>query len=571
MICVDSLLRQYLPAQSHWQWLRALLRRLLYENDFQQFGRDYPHLKGLDFIEQVLTYFDFGCDVSESELEHIPSQGALVLAANHPIGTLDGMALLKVVARVRPDVKIMANQMLSHVEPMTSLLFPVDVLGSGSNRQQILAMQAHLAAGKALIVFPAGEVSRLRPHGVRDGRWHTGFLRLAAKAQAPIVPLFIRGRNSPLFYLSSMVFKPLSTLLLIREMFAHRCGRIRLRIGPCIPYSAWQHSLLSLPKLAGRFRQHLYRLGKGKPGLFHTEAPIALAEDRQRLKQALARCERLGQTHDGKQILLYRRQGEAHAPILRELGRLREIAFRAVGEGSGRRRDLDQYDDDYFHLVLWDPEALEIVGAYRFIPTAGQLADKGVGGLYSHSLFDFTPAMTQVLAQGIELGRSFIQPAYWGRRSLDYLWQGIGAFLARHPEYRYLFGPVSLSASLPEPARQLLLAFYRRHFPAHRPMAYSHRPCPPCPAALMALFSGDYQADLILLKARLEEMDCTIPTLYKQYSELCHPGGVQFLDFGEDPAFGHCIDGLVLVDLDALKPNKQQRYIGMHLSKPAAA
>lgn len=273
MICVDSLLRQYLPAQSHWQWLRALLRRLLYENDFQQFGRDYPHLKGLDFIEQVLTYFDFGCDVSESELEHIPSQGALVLAANHPIGTLDGMALLKVVARVRPDVKIMANQMLSHVEPMTSLLFPVDVLGSGSNRQQILAMQAHLAAGKALIVFPAGEVSRLRPHGVRDGRWHTGFLRLAAKAQAPIVPLFIRGRNSPLFYLSSMVFKPLSTLLLIREMFAHRCGRIRLRIGPCIPYSAWQHSPLSLPKLAGRFRQHLYRLGKGKPGLFHTEAP----------------------------------------------------------------------------------------------------------------------------------------------------------------------------------------------------------------------------------------------------------------------------------------------------------
>ena len=131
-----------------------------------------------------------------------------MLVANHPIGTLDGMALLKVVARVRPDVKIMANQMLSHVEAMTSLLFPVDVLGSGSNRQQILAMQEHLAAGKALIVFPAGEVSRLRPHGVRDGRWRTGFLRLADKAKAPIVPLFIRGRNSPLFYLGSRVFKP---------------------------------------------------------------------------------------------------------------------------------------------------------------------------------------------------------------------------------------------------------------------------------------------------------------------------------------------------------------------------
>lgn len=565
MISVSALLEHHFPAHADISWLRALLRRLLYEHDLQQFSDRYPHLQGLDFVEQILSYFDFACDVADPDLEHIPSTGPVVLVANHPLGTLDGMALLRVIARVRPDIKIVANQLLSHVEPMQSLLLPVDNLNHKTSRQQITALQEHLAADGALLMFPAGEVSRLRPQGIRDGRWSGSFLRLAARSRAPIVPLFVRGRNSPLFYLTSMLYKPLATLLLVREMFAQRSGRIQLRIGARIPCEAWSSLGLPIDALAKRFRKHLYRLARGKSGLFRAESPIALPEERVPLKRAIEACERLGQTPDGKQIYLYQRGKQPQAPILRELGRLREIAFRAVGEGTGQRRDLDRYDDDYLHLLLWDPGALEIVGAYRLIPTAPLLQQKGVDGLYSHSLFAYGAGMDEILAQGIELGRSFIQPAYWGRRGLDYLWQGIGAFLARHPEYRYLFGPVSISGSMPLAARDLLVTFYRLYFAAPPSVASSRNPYPPSSPQLIAQFSGqDYQADLARLKSLLDNLGCAIPTLYKQYTELCEMGGVQFMDFGCDPDFADCIDGLVLVDLARIKAAKYQRYIAIH-------
>ena len=262
---------------------------------------------------------------------------------------------------------------------------------------------------------------------------------------------------------------------------------------------------------------------------------------------------------------LYRRDQAPSSVILKELGRLREIAFRAVGEGTGQRRDLDSFDDDYYHLLLWDNKELEIVGAYRFIPTKEQLARKGHSGLYSYGLFHYDIAMAHILNQGIELGRSFIQPRYWGKRSLDYLWQGIGAFLAQNPQYRYLFGPVSMSASLPAPAKDLLVAFYKLHFSPRWPLARSRRPYSNGSLDIANQFIGhDYQQDLTILKTMLDNLGCGIPTLYKQYSELCEPGGVQYLDFGIDPDFGNCVDGLVLVDIHKMKQNKRQRYIDCH-------
>ncbi|MBK4585144.1 GNAT family N-acetyltransferase, partial [Enterobacter hormaechei] len=174
--------------------------------------------------------------------------------------------------------------------------------------------------------------------------------------------------------------------------------------------------------------------------------------------------------------------------------------------------------------------------------------------------------MQDILEHGIELGRSFIQPRYWGRRGLDYLWSGIGAYLARYPHYRYLFGPVSISGGLPPAARDLLVAFYRLWFPASHPLAASRQPYPASLPDVLAQFGGvDYVDDLTKLKSLLGNLGCGIPPLYKQYSELCEPGGVQFIDFGSDPAFNNCIDGLVLVDLCYLKANRYQRYIEAHL------
>ncbi|WP_421330793.1 lysophospholipid acyltransferase family protein [Aeromonas veronii] len=567
MFTIDTLLTQHFPRLLGYPLLTPLFKRLLgwllNERAFADFAARYPHLRGLDFVEQALTQLDFDYRVSEAQLEHIPASGRVVLVANHPIGSLDGLALLQLLGRIRPDVKIVANQLLAQLAPLRPLLLPVDNMEGKTDRQAILAMNEHLAHEGALVIFPAGEVSRLGLKGVKDGPWQAGFIKLAQRTRTPLVPIHLGGRNSLWFYLASWLNKPASALLLVRQLFRQQGQTLPVTIGARIPLDSFQE----LPaKTAARLvRNHLYRIGRGKLGRLQTEAPIALPEDRRQLKQAIESCEQLGTTPDGQGIYLYRRHELSHSVILRELGRLREIAFRAVGEGSGKRRDLDGFDNDYHHLILWDPARLDIIGAYRFAPVAELLASKGKDGLYSHTLFGFEDKLLPRLEQAIELGRSFIQPAYWGKRGLDYLWFGIGAYLARYPRYRYLFGPVSLSGSLPPAAKDLLVSFYRQHFAPELALAPSRRPYP----ETQPLFEGvDYGADLKALKARLDNLGCAIPTLYKQYSELCEPGGVQFMDFGIDPDFNHCIDGLVWVDVSRIKSHKRARYIGSHLAEP---
>ncbi len=562
MFSLDSVLDDLWPQARPAPWQKRLLKKLFHEEEFRQFAADHRHLKGLDMVEQVLDHLDILCTLPAHDLEQIPAHGPLIVMANHPTGTLDGLALLYAVSRVRRDVKVVTNRMLTHLEPLSSLFIPVDNMGGRTAKSSFTLMEQHLQNAGVLIFFPAGEVSRPTRTGIRDKKWHPGFIKLAGKFRAPLLPVSIQARNSLLFYASTLLSPNLSMLLLMQQMFRRRHSRLPVKIGQQIGWHHWYSPTLSARELAEQCRQHVLRLGKGLPGVFKTESAIARPEDRATLKRALAQAERLGITADGKSIYLWQRNGQEEVPILRELGRLREIAFRAVGEGSGKRRDTDRYDDDYLHLILWDDDDLEIVGAYRFMPTAFQ----GRDALYSHSLFHYGDDMDEILEHGIELGRSFIQPRYWGRRGLDYLWSGIGAYLARYPHYRYLFGPVSISGGLPPAARDLLVAFYRLWFPATHPLATSRRPYPASLPDVLSQFGGeDYVEDLTRLKSLLGNLGCGIPPLYKQYSELCEPGGVQFIDFGSDPAFNNCVDGLVLVDLCYLKASRYQRYIEAHL------
>lgn len=566
MFSLDSVLDDLWPQARPAPWQKSLLKRLFYEDEFQQFAAAHCHLKGLDMVEQVLEHLDILCTVSARDLEQIPEHGPLVIIANHPTGTLDGLALMYAVSRVRRDVKVVTNRMLTHLEPLSSLFIPVDNMGGRTAKSSLVQMEQHLQNAGVLIFFPAGEVSRPTRKGIRDKKWHSGFIKLAGKLRVPLLPVHIQAHNSLLFYASTLVSPTLSMLLLMQQMFRRRHSQLPIKIGQQIAWHHWHSATLSSREMAEQCRQHVMRLGKGVPGVFKTQCAIARPEDRATLKRALAQAESLGKTSDGKTIYLWQRNGQEDAPLLRELGRLREIAFRAVEEGSGKRRDTDSYDDDYLHLILWDEDDLEIVGAYRFMPTAMQIEKRGVEGLYSYSLFHYDDKMQDVLEHGIELGRSFIQPRYWGRRGLDYLWSGIGAYLARYPHYRYLFGPVSISGGLPPAARDLLVAFYRLWFPATHPLAASRKPYPASLPDVLAQFGGvDYVDDLTKLKSLLGNLGCGIPPLYKQYSELCEPGGVQFIDFGSDPAFNNCVDGLVLVDLCYLKANRYQRYIEAHL------
>jgi putative hemolysin len=568
MLNVEQVVERHLPQLNNNSWLakpvKGALKHLLHEDEFQRFAAQYPHLFGLEFVEQVLDYFAFRYQVRDNELERIPAASRVVIIANHPIGSLDGLALIKLVSDIRPDVKVVANQLLSSIGPLHDLLLPVNNMQGNTERRMLDNIGAHLAAEGAVILFPAGEVSRLKPNGVRDGKWHGGFLRFARAAKAPILPIYIDARNSLLFYGASMLYKPLSTMLLVQEMFKQKHKHIGLRIGDMIPYDSFAQPLFDHKTMVKVFKKHLYRLAKDKAPLLKTQSAIAHPEDRQALKKAISQCPRLGETSDGKQIYLY--QPEPSSVLLREIGRLREIAFRAVGEGSGKRRDTDKYDSYYQQLILWDNDELEIVGAYRFAEAAPVIAEHGPQGLYTASLFQFSEQLQPVLAQGLELGRSFVQPKYWGKRSLDYLWYGIGAYLKQKPHIRYLFGGVSLSNSYPKAARDLLVYFYTLYFSSEDDSALPNRPYALDITTMQQLqqhFSGNnYTEDFVELKHLLANMGLAVPTLYKQYSELTEPGGVQFLSFGVDPEFADCIDGLVLVDISKIKAAKRARYLG---------
>jgi putative hemolysin len=541
----------------------ALLRVLFRESEFRRFSERYPHLTGFDFVEQALDHFDFGISVSDRERERIPAWGRVVIVANHPIGSLDGLALLKLVGEVRRDVKVVANEVLGAVEPLRNLLLRVDNMGSRTTRDNVRAIEQHLQNDGALIIFPAGEVSRMGATGVRDGLWRHGFLRFASKAKAPIVPMFVDARNSVFFYSLSMLAKPLSTLWLVREMFKHNNKNMRIRIGQAIEHSVYDALPLDSRAKVKVFRRHVYKIGRNRgEGCFETVTEsIAHPEDRQQLRAQIRACERLGTTQvSGADMTIYLYRFAGDCAVMREIGRLREVSFRAVGEGCGRRRDMDVYDGDYDHIVLWDDEALELVGAYRLRRTA-DLTPATLNKLYSATLFDYQPAARDYLAAGVELGRSFVQPRYWGRRSLDLLWYGIGAYLKRFPEVRYLFGPVSISNSYRSAAKDLMVSFYRHYFPATQwvsaRLPYGYRS-----SDLSARWHGiEYGEGFAQLKAELAAMDVAAPMLYKQYSELCEAGGVQFVDFNIDPDFSDCVDGFVAVDLAFLKDNKRRRYL----------
>jgi len=567
MIKVDEVVDQNMPKLQGKPWLekpvKAILKSLLHEKKFQEFEQKYPHLTGFDFVEQTLGYLNVSYSVRDSERENIPQNGRVVIIANHPIGSIDGLALIKLVSDVRRDVKVVVNSLLLAIEPLKPLLLPVNNMGGKTPKENLIAINKHLENEGVIIVFPAGEVSRLRPEGVRDPKWQSGFLRFAQQAKAPIVPVFIQAKNSATFYGVSMMYKPASTLLLVDEMFKQQQKDIPMRVGRQIPYDSYQQVKVDIKSKTKLFKRHLYRLKKDNEEVFATQCAIAPKEDRKILKEAIQKCEHLGQTHDGKQILLHR-FGDNDA-IMREIGVLRECAFRAVGEGSGLRRDIDKYDKHYLHLILWDEHDLEIVGAYRLADTAEVVDAHGIRGLYTHTLFALSIEMNPYLAQGLELGRSFVQPKYWGKRSLDYLWYGIGAFIRKYPNYRYLFGPVSMSNAMPQAAKELMVYFYQLYFGSEQALAPSRSPFTLQQTLVEQLkeqFTGnDYKADFANLKHLLANMGTSVPTLYKQYSELTESGGVKFLDFGVDRDFADCIDGLVLLDITMLKPKKRARYL----------
>lgn len=542
----------------------SLLKKLVHEDEINHFLDANKYSKGFGFIDRVFEHFDFSYSVRANERKNIPAIGRVVIFANHPIGSLDGLAILKLVAEVRPDVRIVANDMLSHVDAIKELLIPLDNLTGGSARKAYKKVLEALENEEAIIVFPAGEVSRARPNGVRDSRWLPGFLHFARRAKAPLLPIRIHAKNSMLFYGASMVYKPLGTALLAHEMFNKYRRSIRFSVGEAIPFDKLSSKSVQDRTIVKRLKQHLYSLGKKRRNpRFETEKTIAHPEDPKALQAELKRSELIGQTRDGNRIYLVRCSSDS--TVLKEIGRLREFSFRKVGEGTGCATDIDNFDLHYLHLVLWDHENLEIAGAYRIGDGKQILESLGEYGLYTRGLYDFSPEFLSHFEQGVELGRSFVNPNYWGKASLDYLWQGLGAYLAKNPDKRYLIGPVSMSADYPKELMDTLAYYYRRYHPSDSELAKAKRPYLLNQATTRALDSefgdADRERALSIMQEKFSSHGHKLPVLFKQYTALFEEGGFQSIVFSVDPDFGDCLDGLCMSDLRKLKASKRKRYM----------
>lgn len=571
MIDAEKILRETYPELAigkDSKLMLKLIKKLLHEDDFNEVIYQNQHLRGFAFLDKLLNYFKFSYQVSHNSFNNIPSEGRLLIVANHPIGTLDGLALVKLVRSVRSDVRIVANSVLSYMDPLQSVFLPVDVLSEkASHKQAYKAMLSALDNEEAVIIFPAGEVSRITPKGVRDGEWKTGFIKLAKKAKCPILPIYIKALNSALFYSVSTVYKPLGTLLLVQEMFNKKHQEIKFIVGSPVPYQAFFDADEPNKQLCKMFRKHTLNLGKkSKPPVFETVETVAHPVDSKALKKALFKSHLLGETKDGKKIFLY--QYADDCSVMQEISRLRELTFRTVEEGTGESYDMDKYDVYYSHLVLWDDNDLEIVGAYRIGEGQKIMDNQGVEGFYTDTLFELKDEFQAYLPQSIELGRSFVQPKYWGQRSLDYLWYGIGAYLRNNPEIKYLFGPVSMSNAYPQQAKEVIISFYKQQFGSEKILATAKMPfviSEQNQQFAETEFNDDYKTSYKLLNSELKKLGVKVPALYKQYVELCTDKGCHFIDFNVDPDFNNCIDSLIMVDLDKITEKKRLRYIEREL------
>ncbi|MHB8100481.1 MAG: lysophospholipid acyltransferase family protein, partial [Sulfuricurvum sp.] len=462
MVSVETMLKKEHPGLFTYpdlisKTLIRLTRFILHENSINHFMEKHKAKSGLEFIDAVLVHLNVSYKVIHREVENIPAIGKVIVVANHPLGALDALALIQMICSVRQDkkVKIVANKMLGSISQLSEFIIGVDNFNDRLSRDSLRKIDQALQSEEVVIFFPSGEVSRVGLFGQKEAKWKGGFVKFAKRNSAPIVPIFIKAKNSSLFYAASWIYKPLGTLLLGHEIFAARNQIFDFRVGELINSKILNDTPMKDMHHARLFRKHLIRLSKGKKGIYPTECSIAHPMSRQEIRQELKRAERLGETSDNKQIYLVEHDNAAN--LMNEIGRLREYTFRKVGEGSGHSKDIDEYDRYYHHLVLWDDDALEVVGAYRIGECGWILSWLGKEGLYLNDLCTMSNLFDPILEDAIELGRSFVQPKYWGSRALDYLWQGIGAYLAHNPHIKYMIGPVSISGSYPKHAQEALV------------------------------------------------------------------------------------------------------------------
>jgi len=459
-----------------------LLMRVLRISAINKIYNNHKHKKELDFLNGILGEFQIEFEIPEGDLKRIPKEGPFITISNHPLGGVDGILLLKLLLQERPDYKIIANFLLHRIEPLKPYIMPVNPFETHKDAKSSVAgvknALLHLRTGNPLGIFPAGEVSTYRDGKLMvDKPWEEGAVRLIKKAQVPVIPIYFHAKNSKLFYVLSKISDTLRTAKLPSELLSQKRRVIKVRIGKPISVKD-QDSYEDIPSFYEFIRKKTYMLAnpfeKKQTKILSTQNLKIQKSPKEIISQKNVRyftreVEKLRENDErlleSKNYEVFFASAKGIPNLLQEIGRLREITFRDVGEGTNKAIDLDKFDKYYYHLILWDREANKLVGAYR-MGLGNEIYKKyGISGFYIHTLFRFEPELYSMMENTIEMGRAFIVKEYQQKpMPLFLLWKGIVHVTLRYPEYKYLMGGVSISNQFSEFSKSLMIEFMKSHY-----------------------------------------------------------------------------------------------------------
>jgi putative hemolysin len=532
-------------------------------------------------LQNLLAEMRVELRLAPDDQARIPTSGPVVVVANHPYGVLDGAILTVLLTRARPDVKVLTNFLLADMPELQRHCifvdpFPTDRSGE-LNRRALREALTWLRQGGMLAMFPAGEVSQwqMPVRRIADPEWNNAAVRLLRRTAATALPVYFCGHNGVRFQLPGMLHPKLRTAFLLQEFLQQEGKTVEVRVGSEIPANvveAIRDEREAMKYL--RWRTHL--LGRRKPQAsraatlrsrlaVRVQQPLAAPVPAELLAKEVEKLPPDRCLVANRDLAVYLGTAQEMPLLLQEVGRLRELTFRAAGEGTGKSRDLDRFDHYYRHILLWHKTTRELVGAYRAGNTAEILAERGMRGLYTSTLFRFDEKIFQKLGPALELGRSFVRPEYQRQYApLLLLWKGIARMVGRQPEIPVLFGAVSISNNYHEASREMIYRFFEARMQQDE-LAELIRPrCRFRPGLLRRWdCRGMLHAlrDLDELSQPINDLESDgkgLPVLLRQYAKI----GGKLLGFNVDRRFSNVLDGLVVVDLRQTEPAVLERYMG---------
>lgn len=536
------------------------------------------------FIDYTLGRLSVGADIVNMQaLEDLPRDGSLVIVANHPLGGLEGMLLTQILRRLRPDLKVLTNEMLKMFPEFEDVFIGVDVLNPNKQKENARGLRdvaRHLSQGGALLVFPAGTVSHLYLPScdLADVPWDTLVSRLARKYKAPILPMFVGARNTIWFYLSAYIHPRLRTMLLPRAMIKRSGRNVPVHVGALIPPADLQRipdddAATHYVRLCCEVLDDRDTRGAARKDIMNHAVTLSASVDDTQCDVAgdVARDLVVAHLRTLDDCLLHRQHGfslyvapyDRLGVMMEQIAIEREKTFRQVDEGTGRSLDCDGFDPHYQHLFLWDEEKKKIAGGYRIGMCDDIVRTYGLDGLYSHSLFDYDQRFLDKMGKAIEVGRSFISPDYQRHpRALDMLWKGIGRFIARNPAYHTLFGCVSISRQYSPVARTLLSDTFLYHYGAEEVFKRDVKARTPAQKLVKPWTHRQISglSDIPIINKLLGRIDSgkSIPVLIRHYLAL----NGRFISFTVNEGFNDSLDGLIMVDLRDAPDKYIARYMG---------